>query len=95
MLVPEHTVADMTKFEDLLKRYIAQTVVLYVYNVTSDCVRPVAVIPHASWPGGITKKDGAYWQLLGCGVGNGPRNALPESCRSTKGRGAGNPPIPH
>ena len=43
--------AAISKFEDLLKRFIAQTVVLYVYRVSTDSVRPVAVIPHASWPG--------------------------------------------
>ena len=89
MCVPWLTCADLGKFEDLLKRYIAQTVVLYVYNVSTDSVRPVAVIPHASWPGGITKKEGAYWQLLGCGVAAGPRHGLPDSCRATKGRCAG------
>ncbi len=83
------TFQSVAKLEDLLKRMIAQTVVLHVYNAVLDCVRPVAVVPHASWPGGITKKEGAHWQLLGCGVGFGPKHALPEACRATVGTNAG------
>lgn len=79
------TFHNIGKLDDVLRRSVAQTMVINVYNSALDNVRPVAIIPHASWPGGITKKEGAHWPLLGCGVAYGPKNTIPDTCRTTNG----------
>ncbi len=83
---PTAAAADVSKFIDTLKKSLGQSIVLYVYNEPSDTVRPMVIIPHTSWPGAITKKDGAHWQLIGCGVVmDNKLHALPDAKRTTPG----------
>jgi hypothetical protein len=81
-------VAGAAKFVDQLKKSMGQVLVMYVYNIPTDTVRPVAVVPHASWDG-ASNRNGPHYQLLGCGIVMEADTQLPATSRSTTGVLAG------
>ena len=68
----------------MLKKSMGQALVLYVYNLPSDSVRPVVVFPHASWEG-ASNRSGAHYQLLGCGIVMDAERRLPLAHCTTNG----------
>lgn len=61
---------------DVLVQHEDKTIELYVYNIESDIVRVVTLMPTACWGGN---------GLLGAEVGVGYLHKLPSSCRGTDG----------
>jgi hypothetical protein len=70
------TLETTTQLADLLQTNVDQVVEFYVYNVDSDLVRLVALLPTRAWGGG---------GLLGAQVGVGYLHRLPHAVRTTPG----------